>query len=412
MLFAGYQFEFFHIQFLGAIRFFSLYYSDRIYSIAPNRIFNKGNWFEIWIAWSELFMFEREKTWICSVHERFANIISTHNPSPSLSAPYFPFLCFLYTGFPFAWHRFTIALMLHPCIVWNNLQTQWSKPQPNYHKKSSQSHCRSLKQSYIKKVKIKMKTKVMWTAVNCFGFIFLPTEKRKKCAPNEFWHHNCLIQTAKRNISSWGQNWQNARHIKIQITLSMNAHLQCHIFWSNIYGNRTEADGKVSRFLISRCSINLHLTPEKNNINSINDKTFRLLAFAFLLLLFGCIAALSASWNIKIFSVLEVSFDDILNGQFNAHKFYIRLHNLPSSSTYLLGNKATKTTTCLKNKNIKRPNETRMNGKKTNTRKMCKCFQFLSRVSGRSANNSVGDQISGEYKRHHHFFKSLKTSFI
>lgn len=151
---------------------------------------------------------------------------------------------------------------------------------------------------------------------------------------------------------------------------------------------------------------------QKNNINSINDKTFRLLAFAFLLLLFGCIAALSASWNINVFSVLEVSFDDILNGKFNAHKFYIRLHNLPSSSTYLLGTKATKTTTCLKNKNIKRPNKTRMNGKKTNTRKMCKCFQFLSRVSGRSANNSVGDQISGEYKRHHHFFKSLKTSFI
>lgn len=137
--------------FLGQFEFFSRYYSDRIYSIAPNRIFNKGNWFEIWIAWSELFMFEREKTWICSVHERFANIISTHNPSPSLSAPYLPFLCFLYTGFPFAWHRFTIALMLHTCIVWNNLQTQCNKPQPNYHKKSSQSHCRSLKQSDIKK---------------------------------------------------------------------------------------------------------------------------------------------------------------------------------------------------------------------------------------------------------------------
>lgn len=85
---------------------------------------------------------------------------------------------------------------------------------------------------------------------------------------------------AKRNISSWGQNWQNARHIKIQITLSMNAHL-CGTFSGQTFMETEQKRMEKWAAVWFHDAALTCIWLRKKTKNSINDKTFRLLAFPF-----------------------------------------------------------------------------------------------------------------------------------
>lgn len=112
-----------------------------------------------------------------------------------------------------------------------------------------------------KNMEIKMKTKVLWAAVECLG----STEKTQKIVL-QMSFDIIIARYIQQNetFSSWGQNWQNARHTPefyIQITLSMNAHLCAVYFGQTFMKTERNGDGKESRFFILQCIVNLHLTP-------------------------------------------------------------------------------------------------------------------------------------------------------